>query len=284
MESLVLAEEIAAGDRYQDLSRPSKALAQDHLYRIYRKPDPVLLKVYGTPARSRRETHALQALQGVKGVPVPVDAGVTGDLAWVVFADPGEWTLGQLPENSRLGLAAGKILRAVADSDPAAMSNLSRGIDGEWVALDFESTMRRLNRYRGRIGLDAELYEAARAVPTPYASEPRAAHTDPSPENFTVNEYGDVTLVNWQWATLAPPEWDLSKAVWLAKIHAGPMVASGVQEGYGVFVDDEQLARWTVYHTAMRLVYEAEQRMFDAGTDSYDDTVAELRRAVERGS
>ena len=284
MEPVALAETIAGGDRFQDLSRPTKALAQDRLYRIFRSPSPVLLKVYGTPARARRETHALQSLQGIKGVPVPLDGGVTADLAWAVFEDPGEWTLGQLPENSRLGVAAGKILRAVHDSDPAGMSNLAKGIDGEWIALDFDSTMRRLNRYRGRVGLDAELYEAARAIPTPFGSVPRGSHTDPSPENFAVNEYGDVTLLNWQWATLAPPEWDLSKAVWLAAIHAGPMVADGIQEGYGVFVDDDQLARWTVYHAAMRLVFEAEQRMFDAGTDSYDETVNELRRAVERAS
>jgi hypothetical protein len=170
----------------------------------------------------------------------------------------------------------------VHDSDPGALSNLSRGIDGDWVALDFASTMKRLNRYRGRIGLDADLYAAAQAVPAPYATEPRGSHTNPSPENFAVNEYGDVTLTNWQWATLAPPEWDLSKAVWLASIHAGPVVAEALQEGYGVFVGDEQLARWTVYHGAMRLVYEAEQRMVASGSDSFEDTVDQLQRAVER--
>ena len=69
--------------------------------------------------------------------------------------------------------------------------------------------------------------------------------------------------------------------MWLASIHAGPRVADGIQEGYGVVVDQEQLARWTVYHIAMQLVYEAEQLMFDAGTDSYEDTVDQLygRRA-----
>lgn len=282
VDSYALAELIANGDRFQDLSRPTKALAQDRLFRIWRSGGPVLLKVYGTPARARRENHALQALAGIKGVPVPVDSGIHADVSWALFADPGEWSLGQLPENQRLGLAAGQILRAVHDSDPGALSNLSRGIDAEWVAIDFGSTMRRLNRYRGRLGISAEVYEAARSVPIPFASAPRGSHTDPSPENFAVDEYGGVTLTNWQWATLAPPEWDLSKAVWLATIHAGPRVAEGIQEGYGVFVEDEQLARWTVYHAAMRLVYEAEQRMGDRGADSYEDTLAQLRAAVER--
>jgi len=283
MDSVALAKQIADGDRFQDLTRPTKALAQDRLFRIWRKPDPVLLKVYGTPGRARRETHALEALAGTEGVVVRLGGDINAEVAWSLFADPGEWSLAQLPENSRLGLSAGRILRAVHDSDPGALSNLSRGIDGDWVALDVVSTMRRLNRYRGRIGLDADLYEAARAVPAPYATEPRGSHTNPSPENFAVNEYGDVTLTNWQWATLAPPEWDLSKAVWLASIHAGPVVAEALQEGYGVFVGDEQLARWTVYHCAMRLVHEAEQRMFD-GSDSFEDTVDQLQRAVERAS
>ena len=282
MDSLALVELIAAGDRYQDLSRPTKALAQDRLFRIWRPDGPVLLKVYGTPARARRETHALEALAGIEGVPSASAAGIEAEVSWALFADPGEWSLAQLPENQRNGAAAGRILRAVHDSDPHALSNLARGIDAEWVAVDFASTMRRLNRYRGRIGLDAELYEAARNTPTPYASPPRGSHTDPSPENFVVNEYGDVTLNNWQWATLAPPEWDLSKAVWLANNHAGRRVAEGIQEGYGVFVDDVELARWTVYHATMRLVYEAEQQMFDQGADSYEDTLDQLARAIDQ--
>ena len=282
MESLALAELIARGDRVQDLTRPTKALARDQIYRIWRTPEPVLLKVYGTPARARRETHALHALTGIPGVPVAVDGGMHEEMAWALFADPGEWSLGQLPDNARNGIFAGKILRAVHQSDPSTLSNLARGIDRDWIEVDFQSTMRRLNRYRGRIGLPADLYEAARETPTPFASPPLGAHTDPSPANFLVNEYGDVTLINWQWATLAPPEWDLTKAVWLASIHAGPHVADGIQEGYGVVVDQEQLARWTVYHAAMQLVYEAEQLMSDAGTDSYEDTVDQLRMAVER--
>ena len=282
MDSLALVELIAAGDRFQDLTRPTKALAQDRLFRIWRQEGTVLLKVYGSPARARRETHALEALAGIKGVPSASATGIEEDASWALFADPGEWSLGQLPDNQRNGIEAGRILRAVHDSDPGALSNLARGIDAEWVAVDFASTMRRLNRYRGRIGLDVDLYEAARAISTPFASEPRGAHTDPAPENFSLNEFGDVTLNSWQWATLAPPEWDLSKAVWLAGNHAGPRVAAGIQDGYGVVVDPVQLARWTVYHGAMRLVYEAEQQMFDQGQDSYEDTLAQLADAVAR--
>jgi hypothetical protein len=34
----------------------------------------------------------------------------------------------------------------------------------------------------------------------------------------------------------------------------------------------------------MRLVYEAEQRMVASGSDSFEDTVDQLQRAVERAS
>jgi len=36
-----------------------------------------------------------------------------------------------------------------------------------------------------------------------------------------------------------------------------------------------------VYHAAMHLVYEAEQRMSDHGVDAYAETVAGLRQAAE---
>ena len=136
MDSLALVRQIADGDRFQDLTRPTKALAQDQLFRILRKPDPVVLKVYGTPARARRETHALDALAGIEGVVVRLGGDVNAEVAWSLFADPGEWSLAQLPENSRLGLSAGRILRAVHDSDPGALSNLSRGIDGEAPSIE----------------------------------------------------------------------------------------------------------------------------------------------------
>ena len=98
VDSLALVELIAAGDRYQDLSRPTKTLAQDRLFRIWRQDGPVLLKVYGTPARARRETHALEALTGIEGVPSANATGIEADVSWALFTDPGEWTLGQLPD------------------------------------------------------------------------------------------------------------------------------------------------------------------------------------------
>jgi hypothetical protein len=79
---------------------------------------------------------------------------------------------------------------------------------------------------------------------------------------------------------LAPPEWDLSKASWLAGFRSGPAAAEAMQEGYGRHLDPEQLDRWIVYHAGMNLVWEAEQRVSGGPKELYQDMVAELQRAV----
>ena len=281
MDALALAERIAAGNRLQDLTRPTKSLAKNYHYRIWRDGSSVLLKVYGTQARERRESHAIEALTDVDGMPVRIDGDSQSEPAWALFEDPGEWSLGSLPGNADAARRAGEILRSIHQSDPKALTNLRRGIDAEWIEVDFPSTMRRLARYRGRVGIDAELYEAIAAVPPPKASEPVASHTNPTPEHFHVDRDGAVTLVDWEWATLAPPEWDLTKAAWLLRIRAGSSAANALQDGYGRSLDRFEMNRWIIYHAAMLLVYEAEQRMFDAGADSYSDTISEILRALD---
>ena len=281
MDAHTLAERIAAGDHFQDLTRPTASLAKNHQYRIWRDGGSVLLKVYGTAARERRETHAIEALQELDCVPVRIDGSGTEEPPWTLFEDPGQWSLGSLPASTDAARKAGAVLRSVHEYDPKALTNLTRGIDNEWIKVDFASTMRRLARYRGRVGIDADLYAAMAAVPPPNGSESRAAHTDPTPEHFILDESGFVTLVNWEWATLASPEWDLSKASWLLRIRAGTAAAEAFQEGYGETLDPVEMSRWVVYHAAMLLIYEAEQRMSDAGADSYADTVNEILRVIE---
>jgi aminoglycoside phosphotransferase (APT) family kinase protein len=105
------------------------------------------------------------------------------------------------------------------------------------------------------------------------------AHTDPSPDNFLVNDAGNVTLINWEWATLAPLEWDLSKALWLLSLQSGRAAANAFAEGYGASMDAAQLDRWTVYHAGMMLVYESESRI-RGRLDDLGYLIDELRRAV----
>lgn len=275
-----LAARIAAGDHFQDLTRPTKALATNHLFRIWRDGGSVLLKVYGTPARERRESHALEALNGRPGIPVKLDGVGTEDESWALFQDPGQWSLASLPENPEAARRSGAVLQSLHASDASNVSNLSRGMDAEWVDIDHAATMRRLARYRRKVGIDAELYADVAAVAPPEASDPLPAHTDPTPDHFVVDDEGAITLIDWEWATLAPPEWDLSKAAWLLGSQAGPAAAEALQQGYGRILSPIQLNRWIVYHAAMGLVFEAEQRMSDHGVDAYAQTVADLRSAA----
>jgi aminoglycoside phosphotransferase (APT) family kinase protein len=275
-----IAAQFAAGARIQELtSTPERGVGANRVFRVWGETESRVLKVYGTPSRERRERRALEALRGLRGLPVVLDRGFEGDLYWALFADGGQWNLAALPENSGLATRAGAILRAVHEAETDTFSNLPRGIDQEWVSIDFVSTFRRIERYRGRLGLSLDLIEAARSVRPPFASAPRVAHTNPRPGNFLVDHEGAVTLVNWEWATLAAPEWDLSRALWLVGLRSGLSTARALAAGYGQDRDQAQLDRWTVYHAGMMLVYEAENRI-NARLDDLSYLVAELQRAV----
>ena len=279
MQPMDVAERLVRGGRIQQLASGSRTLGGNNLFRLWMESGPRILKAYGTPARERRERHALEALAGIDGMPVLLDRGTDGEVHWALFEDAGRWSLGTLPENPALGRKAGEILRAAHDAGAAAMSNLSRGIDQDWVAVDFVSTFRRIERYRGKIGISADLVRRAREIRPPYASEPKASHTNTVPENFIVDDAGRVTLINWEWATLAPPEWDLSKAAWLTGLRAGPSAAEALQLGYGRSLDPVQLDRWTVYHAGMMLVFEAESTLRTGG-GNFEFLIAELQRAI----
>lgn len=271
---------MAVGGRIQELTGAERLMGTNRVFRVWMTAGTRILKVYGTPARERRESHSLEALSAIKGLPEILDRGVEEDsVFWTLFEDSGRWNIGALPENARTARRAGAILREVHELSPDALSNLSRGIDQEWVTVDFMSTFRRLERYRAKIGYRAELLERARAVRPPFASEPRVAHTNTIPENFLVDDEGAVTLINWEWATLAPPEWDLTKSMWLINLKAGPDAAAAFGTGYGRAIDPIQLDRWIVYHSSMMLVYDAESTLRQ-DRYAYEYLIAELERAV----
>jgi aminoglycoside phosphotransferase (APT) family kinase protein len=279
MDASRVAERVARGGRVQELTSGERARGSNRIFRIWTDAGNRIVKVYGTPSRERRERHALEALRGLGGIPVALDRGAEEDLHWAVFEDAGRWNLSTLPENPGLARRAGEILRAVHDADPATMSNLARGIDQEWVTVDFISTFRRMERYRGRLGVSPDLLESARRVRPPFASQPRAAHTNAIPDNFLVDDEGVVTLINWEWATLAPPEWDLSKSIWLTGLRSGPAASEALRQGYGRDIDQAQIDRWTVYHAGQMLIFEAENRI-GGRLDDLSYLVSELQRAV----
>ncbi len=275
-----LAEQMAGSGTVQELTASTPLVSANQVFRIWRESGSVVLKVYGSDARERREHHALNALTTIDHLPDILSRGNEGSLHWILFKDAGRWNLQSLPENPGLARSAGSILRDLHASDSAALSNLERGIDLEWVAVDFRSTLRRLDRYRARVGVSADLIESAIEVNPPYASEPVVAHTDPTPRNFIVDDAGRITLINWEWATLAPPEWDLSRAAWSIGMHAGPSAADAVFAGYGRLLDAVQLDRWIVYHAAQTLVRYAERHLSSRPANVPSSLVHEFNRAV----
>jgi aminoglycoside phosphotransferase (APT) family kinase protein len=279
MEVDQLVARLAKGGRTQELTAGDRAIGANRIFRLFTENQTRIMKVYGTEARERRERHALTALRGLAGMPKILDRGADGETHWAIFEDAGSWSLTSLPENPGLARRAGEILRAIHGADPATVSNLARGIDQEWVTVDFVSTFRRIERYRGRLHISEDLLEAARAVRPPFASPPQVSHTNPAPDNFLVDDQGKVTLINWEWATLAPLEWDLSKALWLLSLQAGQSTSAAFAEGYGADMDPGQLDRWTVYHTGMMLVYEVENRI-KGRLDDLSYLIDELQRAI----
>lgn len=271
---------LAVGGTVQELTGSTPLVGANQVFRIWRKDRNFILKVYGSDSRQRREAHALNALGGIDHLPKILDRGVHDGTHWITFEDAGRWNLQSLPENPGLARAAGQILRVTHQADAKPFSNLSRGIDGEWVAVDFQSSIRRLERYRGRVGVTQAQIEAALSVNPPYASTPVVAHTAPEFRNFLVDDEGWLTLVDWEWATLAPLEWDLTKLVWSASMHAGPAAAEAVIEGYGKDIDGVQLDRWIVYHSAQTLVRYAERHLSSRPGDVPDNLAAEFDRAV----
>jgi len=275
-----LARRHAAGSTVQELTSSSARVGANQVYRIWSESDSMILKVYGAEARQRRERHAVDALTEWGYAPTISDAGTTEELSWITFADSGQWNLETLPENPGLARTAGRMLRELHGTDKALLSNLERGIDQEWVAVDFQSTLRRLERYRSRVGISRDFIEAAQDINPPFANDPVVAHTDPVPRNFVIDDQGTSTLIDWEWATLAPPEWDLTKAVWSIGMHAGPVAAAALAEGYGRAIDGVILDRWIVYHAAQSLVRHTETNLGNRPSDVPAGLVDAFNRAV----
>lgn len=279
MDIRSIAESLAMGGRFQELTLGEASSGRSRVFRLFTPDGTRILKVYGSPAVQRRESHALQALGHVRGLPALLDRREDSEHPWVLFSDAGKWNLGSLPENTSLARRAGEILKSVHDSQ-AQISNLARGIDPDWVATDFYSALRRLQRYRGRLRLPAEIFARASAVPPPPATEPVVSHARAAPKRFVVDDGGAVTLISWEWATLAPPEWDLSRVAWMLDTRVGTRASSAFQEGYGRTLTEAELERWTVYHAAMLLLFHTEDSSKTGTGSDLDYLISEFSRSV----
>jgi aminoglycoside phosphotransferase (APT) family kinase protein len=248
------------------------------LYRVWDGTETSLVKIYSSVSAERRERQALENLAGLPGLPVVVRRGVEEDRPWVVFREPGKWNLASLPESISLGRKAGSVLAALHSRDTGHLSNVEHGIDAAWINGDYPSTFKRLERYRGRLHLPADVVARAMDLTPPRTGTPVIIHTDPSPEQVMVDDDGNVTLFHWEWSTLGPREWDYSRLLWLTRLKAGPDSAAGVVEGYGADISDDQLDRWAVYHAGMMLKQAVEAQ--DQQLRGANWLVEELTRAV----
>jgi aminoglycoside phosphotransferase (APT) family kinase protein len=254
------------------------AAGANSVFRITQhETDNSIVKVYPVASREKRERHALQALAGIEGVPRVLNNGIEDELAWLRMTDGGAWNLVNLPKNLKAIESAGRTLRNLHVAK-AEITNLTVGIDAEYVRNHYSSTIQRLGRFRRRFGMDQRILDAALEMDPPLAGSPVPVHTKPMPSKFVVNDDGDVTLVDWEWATLGPPEWDLTLAVWQFATKFGEDAAASFRSGYEVDLAESRYRSWVAYHAAMMMLDAAEIREGRLGDLSY--LVDDLREAV----
>lgn len=218
-----------------------------------------LVKVYTSPGRERRERHALEALASLSGIPNILSRGLSEGVAWIQMNDPGNWNLGALPANLTIIRSAGRVLRGVHESK-VQITNMANLIDNDEIEVHYQTTLSRLDKFRRRLSLPAEVLQRATEAGPPLASPPRPAHTRPTPNLFFLSEDEQVSLVDWEWATMAPPEWDVSLASWQFAHLFGPDAGEAFLEGYGAVVTNSRLKSWIAYHSAMMMLEAAESR------------------------
>lgn len=273
MDSRRLVESLYPNARLRELGAGA-----NNVFRIIEnETDSSIVKVYPVASREKRERHALEALAGIEGVPRVHNHGIQGETAWLRMTDGGAWNLANLPKNLTTIETAGRTLRNVHVAK-AQITNLAVGIDSEYVISHYTSTIQRLGRFRRRFGMEQKVLDAALEIEPPLATDPVPAHTRPTPAKFVVDEEGAVTLVDWEWATLGPPEWDLTLAVWQFASRLGEDAAAAFRTGYSAELPESRYRSWVAYHAAMMMLDAAEVREGRLGDLSY--LVDDLTEAV----
>jgi len=98
------------------------------------------------------------------------------------------------------------------------------------------------------------------------------------PSKIMVNDESEVTIVDWEWATLAPPEWDLTFTVWQLAGRIGEDAAAAFRSGYQAELPESRYRPWVAYHASMLMLEAAEVREGRLGDLQY--LVSDLTEAV----
>jgi len=272
MEARELVTKLRPSAQVRELSSGA-----NKVFRVIEGDQSTIVKVYPVSSRERRERHALEALAAVPAVPRILDHGTEGEMAWLQMNDAGHWNLANLPKNLDSVEAAGAALHEIHDSK-ANITNLAAGIDSDYVLSHYRSTIERLGRYRRRFGMEQVVLDKALQLEPPLATAPAPSHTKPTLSKFIVSEDGAITIVDWEWATLAPPEWDLTLAVWRLAARIGEDASAAFRSGYGAELPESRYRPWVAYHSAMMMLEAAEVREGRLGDLSY--LVDDLTEAV----
>jgi aminoglycoside phosphotransferase (APT) family kinase protein len=272
MEARELVTKLRPSAQVRELSSGA-----NKVFRVIEGDQSTIVKVYPVSSRERRERHALEALAAVPAVPRILDHGTEGEMAWLQMNDAGHWNLANLPKNLDSVEAAGAALHEIHDSK-ANITNLAAGIDSDYVLSHYRSTIERLGRYRRRFGMEQVVLDKALQLEPPLATAPAPSHTKPTLSKFIVSEDGAITIVDWEWATLAPPEWDLTLAVWRLAARIGEDASAAFRSGYGAELPESRYRPWVAYHAAMMMLEAAEVREGRLGDLSY--LVDDLTEAV----
>jgi aminoglycoside phosphotransferase (APT) family kinase protein len=192
---------------------------------------------------------AATALAGEAGLRVPRERG-RGALDhpyWIGSWIPGErlddWLAAGPSEGDRrrVGEAVGRDLAALHAMTLAAPGALLPG--GEVRPAAEEPVGRSLRRWLGEDRTRASLgeagvvavreaYEARRPALAEWASHAALLHGDPAQGNLLVDADGIVGWVDWEWARVGDPAWDL--AILLGReAPEDPAWREGVEAGYG---------------------------------------------------
>lgn len=254
MDAKELVTKLHPGATVRELSSGA-----NKVFRVIEGSHSSIVKVYPVASRERRERHAMEALSGIPAVPHILAHGIEGEMAWLRMNDAGHWNLSSLPKNLEAVEAAGVALRGIHRSE-ANITNLAAGIDSDYVLSHYRSTIERLGRYRRRFGMDQAVLDHGLQLEPPIATSPVPSHTKPLLSKFVISENGGITLVDWEWATLAPPEWDLTLAVWRFASQIGEDAAAAFRQGYGATLPESRYRPWVAYHAAMMMLEAAEVR------------------------